>query len=291
MTTFRFIQAEKANFPIAFMCRHLGVSRSGYHAWATRPPSRRAVADQVLLRHIRTIHQSSRGTYGAPRIHAELRFAGMRCSRKRVARLMRGHRIQGIHVRRPFRTTRRASVPVAAHDLVERSFDADRPNVLWASDITYCRTAEGYVYLAAIVDCYSRRVVGWAMAPHLRTELVADALEMALRRRRPSAGLIHHSDHGCQYTSLAFSRRLRLAGLVPSMGSVGDAYDNAVVESFFGTLKRELVHRHRWTTRQELVTAVFAYIEGFYNRRRRHSFNGHLSPAQFEERYAAGALV
>lgn len=291
MSVFRFIAAEKATFPVAFMCRHLGVSRSGYHAWAMRPPSSRAIADAQLTLEIVGVHERSRGTYGAPRIHAELAWEGHRVGRKRVARLMGRAGIQGVHVGRAFRTTRRSRWAAPAPDLVLRSFTAPAPDRLWVADVTYLRTGEGWLYLAAIVDCFSRRVVGWSMADHLRTELVADALEMAICRRRPAEGLVHHSDAGTQYTSLAFGRRLRQAGIAPSMGSVGDAYDNAVAESFFGTLKRELVHRHRFPTRAAARTAVFDYIECFYNRQRRHSTNGQLSPEEYERRYAARSAV
>jgi putative transposase len=284
---FRFIAAEKAHFPIAFMCRHLEVSRSGYHAWVTRPPSRRAVADQDLTRQIIRIHDASRRTYGAPRIHAELTFEGQRVGRKRVARLMRTARIQGVHVRRRFRTTRRSRWATPAPDLVLRSFTASAPDRLWVADVTYVKTSEGWLYMAAIVDCFSRRVVGWSMADHLRTELVAEALEMAISRRRPGAGLVHHSDAGTQYTSLAFGRRLRQAGIAPSMGTVGDALDNAVAESFFGTLKRELAHRHVFPTRAAARAALFDYIEVFFNRQRHHSTIGQVAPAEFERRYDA----
>jgi putative transposase len=284
---YRFIAAQKAHFPIAFMCPRLGVSRSGYHAWRVRPPSRRAVVDAELSQEITRIYERSRRTYGAPRIWAELAFEGHRVGRKRVARLMRQARIQGVHVRRRFRTTRRSRWATPAPDLVLRSFRAPAPDRLWVADVTYIRTGEGWLYLAAIVDCFSRRVVGWSMADHLRTELVADALEMAITRRRPGAGLVHHSDAGTQYTSLAFGRRLRQAGIAPSMGTVGDALDNAVAESFFGTLKRELVHRHLFPTRTAARTAVFDYIEVFFNRQRRHSTIGQLSPAEFERRYVA----
>jgi putative transposase len=291
VSIYRFISVEKAIYPISFVCSHLGVSRSGYHAWAVRPPSARAVADADLTREIVRIHEASRATYGAPRIHAELLYGGTRCGRKRVARLMRHARIQGVYVRRRFRTTRRSRWAAPAPDLVLRSFTAPAPDRLWVADVTYVRTNEGWLYLAAIVDCFSRRVVGWSMAPYLRTELVADALEMAVSRRRPATGLVHHSDQGTQYTSLAFGRRLRQAGIAPSMGSVGDAYDNAVVESFFGTLKRELVHRNRFPTRAAARTALFDYIEVFYNRRRLHSTIGQLSPEEHERRYAARSAV
>jgi len=287
VSCFRFISAEKATFPIAFMCRHLGVSRSGYHAWARRAPSPRAIADQVLTDRIRAVHEASRWTYGAPRVWVELGYEGHRISRKRVARLMRRAGLQGSYLRRRYRTTRRLAGASPAPDLVERRFTAARPDRLWMADITYCRTDEGFLHLAAVLDCFSRRVVGWAMAPHLRTELVADALDMAIARRRPQAGLVHHSDQGSQYVSLGFGRRLREAGILPSMGSVGDAYDNAVVESFFGTVKLELVNRHRWPTRAALRTALFDYIEVFYNRRRLHRHNGQLSPEEMERRFTA----
>jgi putative transposase len=211
--------------------------------------------------------------------------------RKRVARLMRAAHLQGIPVRRPFRTTRVAHGVAPAPDLLERRFTATAPDLVWVADITYVRTGEGWLFLAAIVDCFSRRVVGWSMASHLRTELVLDALDLAIGRRRPSPGLVHHSDRGTQFTSLAFGRRLRQAGIMPSMGSVGDAYDNAVAESFFSTIKRELLDRERWPTRAAARTAAFDYIEVFYNRRRLHSTNGQLSPAEFERRYGPEVTV
>ena len=287
MKVFRFIHAEKASFPVRFMCTKLGVSRSGYYAWVTRPPSARAVHDAELTKAIVRIHETSRRTYGSPRIHAELCYEGHRVGRNRVARLMRSARIQGICVRRPYRTTRRARGIAPAPDLVDRHFATDRPNRLWVADITYVPTGEGFLHLAAVIDCFSRGCVGWAMEPHLRTDLVVDALEMAVKRRRPAAGLIHHSDQGSQYISLAFGRRLKESEIFPSMGSVGDAYDNAVAESFFGTLKAELVHRHRFRTRAEAKAAIFEWIEVFYNRQRLHSTNGQLSPAEYERRYAA----
>ena len=279
------MSAEKATFPIRFMCRHLGVSPSGFYDFTRRPPSRRQVSDRELTRRIVQVWEASRRTYGAPRIFAELRYEGHRLSRKRVARLMRQARIQGVHVRRRYRTTRRAAGIAPAPDLVVRRFNAPQRDRIWAADITYVRTGEGFLHLAAVLDLHSRGVVGWAMAPHLRTELVVDALEMAITRRRPGPGLVHHSDQGTQYTSFAFGRRLREAGVVPSMGAVGTAYDNAVVESFFGTLKRELVHRRRFATRQDARSAIFEWIEVFYNRQRRHSTLGQLSPAEFEGSY------
>jgi putative transposase len=280
---FEFIQAEKAHHEVRTMCRVLGVSRSGFYAWSRRPPSRRDVDDERLLRAIRRIHAASRETYGAPRIHAELTFDGHRVSRKRIARLMRQAQLSGL--RRPKRRRGgRGSAQVGpVTDLVGRRFSPEGPDRIWVADITSVDTREGWLHLAVVMDLFSRRIVGWAMAPHLRTELVADALEMAIVRRKPGPGLIHHSDRGCQYTSLGFGRKLRESGIVPSMGAVGTAYDNAVAESFFATFKKDLIHRHTWSTRDRLRLAIFDYIETFYNRRRRHSTLGQLSPAAFEE--------
>ena len=285
---FRFIQAEQAGCPVAFMCARLGVSTGGYSAWRVRRPSARAVADAGLTATIRAIHAGSRGTYGAPRVHAELAEAhGIRCGRKRVARLMRRADLVGVCRRRGARTTRRDETTRPSDDLVHRSFAATGPDRLWVADITYLPTWQGFLYLAVILDAFSRRVVGWAMADHLRADLVLGALEMALWNRRPSAGLVHHSDHGCQYTSLAFGRRCRQAGITLSMGSVGDCYDNAMAESFFATLECELVARSRWRTHAEARMAVFDYLEGFYNPRRRHSALAYLSPAEYERRHQA----
>jgi putative transposase len=285
---FRFIQAEKANHHVRTLCRLLGVSSSGYYAFCSRPPSRRALQDLELTEQILTIHQASRRNYGAPRIHAALQFEGRRCAKKRVARLMKRACIQGVPTRRRYCTTRRAASQPIAPDLLGRNFTAAAPNRVWVADITYVATVEGFLHLSAIEDLFSRAVVGWSMAPHLRTELVADALAMATTRRRPQAGLIHHSDQGCQYTSLEFGRRLKESGILPSMGAVGTAYDNAVAESFFATLKRELVAKHRWPTRAAARAAIFEYIECFYNRTRLHSTNGMLSPEQLERRYGEG---
>jgi putative transposase len=284
--TFRFITTEKAAFPIAFMCRHLSVSKSGYYAWAQRAVSARARADTALEGRIREIHASSRGTYGAPRIHAELaEVDDLHCGRKRVARLMRAVGLVGVCRRRKVRTTQRDDAAPLSDDMVQRAFTADAPDQLWVADITYLPTWHGFFYLAVVLDACSRRVVGWAMADHLRTELVLNALEMALWNRRPAAGLIHHSDHGCQYTSLAFGRRCRESGIAQSMGSVGDCYDNAMAESFNATLECELIARSRWRNHSEARMAVFDFIEGFYNPHRRHSALEYLSPAEYERRY------
>ena len=286
MRIFGFIEAEKARFPIAFMARRLGVSKSGYYAWRGRPPSARAAADAALVGTIRAIHARSRGTYGAPRVHAELADEHeVRCGRKRVARLMRLAGLAGVCRRGRIRTTRRDGAAAPAEDLVRRAFVADGPDRLWVADITYLPTWQGFLYLAVILDAFSRRVVGWAMAEHLRAELVLEALEMALWVRRPAGRLVHHSDRGCQYTSLAFGQRCRKAGIALSMGSVGDCYDNAMAESFFATLECELVDRSRWRTHAEARLAVFDFVEGFYNPRRRHSALGYVSPAEFERRY------
>lgn len=276
---------EKAAHDVATMCRVLDVSPSGYYAWRTRPPCARTQADQALLDRIRVIHTQSRQTYGAPRIHAELRDTGVHCGRKRVARLMRQAGVAGAHRRRRLRTTVRDQQAVPAPDLVARAFHADHPDRLWIADITYVRTWSGWLYVAVVLDAFSRRVVGWAMTEDLRTELVLDALNMALWNRRPSAGVVHHSDRGCQYTSLAFGRRCREAGIVPSMGRRGDAYDNAMAEAFFATLETELLMRRSFPHRGAARTAIFDYIEGFYNPRRRHSTLGYLSPAEYERRW------
>ena len=289
---FRFIDAEKTSFSIAFMCQRLGVSRAGYYAWTKRPPSARAIADAQLTATIHQIHVGSRGTYGVPRMHAELRQEhGVHCGRKRVARLMRIAQLRGVCRRRHVRTTRRDEQAQVNDDLVQRQFTASRPNTLWVADITYLPTWQGFLYLAVIIDAFSRRVVGWSMASHLRTELVLDALEMALWNRRPGPGLIHHADHGAQYTSLALGRRCREAGISPSMGSIGDCFDNALAESFFASLECELIDRSRWRTRTEARMAVFDYIECFYNPRRRHSGLAYLSPVTFERRHSNQTTV
>jgi putative transposase len=280
---FAFIAAEKANYPVALMCRALEVNRTSFHDWERRPPSDRSLQDAWLLEQIKQIHEQKRRVYGAPRIHAELRLGrGIRVGRKRVERLMKSAQISGLVPRKQGRTTIRVPGVRVADDLVERQFRPTAPNVLWLADITYLRTWEGWLYLAAVQDAYSRRIVGWSMADHMRAELVVDALTMAVHRRRPDPGLVHHSDQGSQYVSLGFGQAARDAGIAISMGSRGDAYDNAVAESFFATLKKELVHRRSWQTKRELGSAVFEYIEAFYNRERRHSTLGMLSPAQYE---------
>jgi len=280
------VTAHQAVHPVSPTCRALGVSPSGYYAWRKRPLSPRARADVELTAQIEGVHRDSRGTYGAPRIHAELAAQGIHIGRKRVARLMRTVGLQGVS-RRKFRTTVRDETARPAPDLVDRQFTAAGPDRLWVADITYVPTWAGFLYLAVVLDAWSRRVIGWAMASHLRTELVLAALDMALAQRRQTA-VIHHSAHGWQYTSLAFGRRCRDAGVRPSMGSVGDAYDNAMCESFFATLECELLDRERFRTQADARLAVFDFIEGWYNPRRRHSALDYLSPMLFERSQETG---
>jgi putative transposase len=256
-----------------------------------RPPSRRAQQDALLTEKIREIHSRSRETYGYPRVHAELRSLGIGCGRRRVARLMRAAGLRGCTRGRKRRTTRRDPRAAPAPDLLCRNFVACQPNKVWLADITYVPTQEGFLYLAFILDTYSRRIVGWSMDCRMRTELVVDALEMAVWRRRPVAGLVHHSDRGVQYTAISFGKRLEEVGIVPSMGRTGTALDNAMAESFIATLKTELVHRRRFPDREVARSTVFEYLEGFYNRRRLHSALSYRSPADYEEATMEGAAV
>lgn len=291
MKVFELIDAEKTSYSVSMLCKVLEVSRSGYYDWRGRPPSGRECENIALTEQIREIHHRSRETYGYPRVHAELRALGVRCSRKRVARLMQKDGLQGcIRGRRTKRTTRQDPLAIPAPDLVERNFCAPAPNRVWTADITYLLTEEGFLYLAFILDVYSRKVVGWSMANHLRSELVAAALEMAIRRRNPSVGLIHHSDRGAQYTALSFGRKLEKAGIVPSMSRVGSALDNAISESFVSTLKSE-IGVSRYPTRQAARASTFEFIELFYNRVRRHSSLGYLSPAEYEQAILEEAAV
>ena len=283
------MSANQARFRVATMARVLGVSTSGYYAWRRRPTSVRAQADADLTVRVRAIHDDSRGTYGAPRIHAELAEAGVAVGRKRVARVMRAAGIAGVTRRRGPRTTRRDVQARPAPDRVERHFAADAPNRLWVADITYVPTLVGFLYLGIVLDVFSRRVVGWAMATHLRTQLVIEALEMAVAQRRPEA-VVHHSDQGCQYTSLAFGVRCRKWGVALSMGSVGDCFDNAMAESFFATLECELLDRTRLSTHAEARAAIFDFVEGWYNTRRRHSALGYMSPLEFERLHEANPV-
>jgi putative transposase len=291
MSIFNLIDAERASYPVAVLCRVLGVSKSGYYAWRARPPSERRRQDTLLTEKIREIHSRSRETYGYPRVHAELRSLGVRCGRRRVARLMRAAGLRGCVRGKKRRTTRRNPRAAPAPDLLCRDFVAARPNKVWLADITYIPTREGFLYLAFILDTHSRKVVGWSMAAHMRTELVVDALEMAVWRRGPVAGLVHHSDRGIQYTAISFGKRLEEAGVVPSMGRTGTALDNAMAESFIATLKSELVHRRHFPDRDVARSAIFEYLEGFYNRRRLHSALGYKSPVSYEEATMEGVAV
>jgi putative transposase len=277
------VRAHQACYAVRTICRVLGVSPSGYYAWSRRPRSQRAETDESLLVEVREIHRRSQGTYGSPRIQEELAAQGSAVGRKRVARLMREAGLAGVSRRRAFRTTVRSADRRPAPDLVERNFAAQGANQLWVADITYIPTGAGFLYLSVVLDVWSRRIVGWSMATHLRTELVLEALDMALQQRRPT-GVIHHSDQGTQYTSFAFGERCRSAGVRPSMGSVGDCFDNAMCESFFATLECELLDRSKFKTQAEARQAVFEFIEGWYNPWRRHSGLGYLSPAAFERR-------
>jgi putative transposase len=272
-------------YPVAVTCRLLEVSRSGYYDWCTRAPSARSLADAALADTIVAVHADSRGTYGSPRVHAELRLGlGIRCGRKRVARIMRSLGVRGVCHRRKLRNR---PAPAVHDDLVRRVFSAETIDRVWFTDITQHRAADGWVYCAAVIDACSRRVVGWSIADHLRTELVADALQMAKWQRRPAPGTVVHSDRGTQYTSWIFGHRLRQAGLLGSMGRVASSVDNALVESFWSTMQRELLDRQAWASRVELAAAIFEWIEGWYNPRRRHSSLGYLSPAQFEALHTA----
>jgi putative transposase len=278
------VRAHQAEYKVATMCRVLEVSTSGYYAWLKRPASERAGRDAQLSERIVEIHEDSRKTYGVPRVHAELKADGERVARKRVARLMRAAGRQGASRRSKVFTTQRDRDARPAPDLVDRKFEATGPDQLWVADITYIPTWMGFLYLAVVLDVWSRRIVGWAMENHLRTELVLEALDMALWQRRP-ASVIHHSDQGCQYTSIGFGLRCREAGVRPSMGSVGDCYDNAMCESFFATLECELLADRRFRAQAEAKMSVFEFIEGWYNPRRRHSALGYLSPVDFERHH------
>jgi transposase InsO family protein len=290
VSRYRFIAAQKASYSVARMCRVLQVAPSGYYAWCQDRVSPRAQANRVLLEQIGAIHQRSHGTYGAPRVHAELRDRKQHVSRKRVARLMRSAGLVGRPPRR-FRRTTVADQHVQAEDLVQRQFTATAPDQIWFGDITYIRTWQGWLYLAVLLDAYSRKVVGWAMADHLRTELASSALHMALRSRRPASGLIHHTDRGVQYTSVAYRQVLAAHQVRPSVGKPGTCWDNAVAESFFATLKNELVHRHTWSTHQQAKQAIFEFIAGWYNQHRRHSALGYRSPAAVEQRTTSAPLA
>ncbi len=279
------MSANQTAFPVAVMARVLGVSKAGFYAWRERAPSARQVADGALLARVQDVHVASRDTYGAPRVHAALQAQGERHGRKRIARLMRVAGLVGAcHRRGGPTTTRRDQEARPAPDLVDRNFRAQAPDRLWVADITYVPTMSGFLYLAVVLDVFSRRIVGWSMQNHLRTELIVKALDVAVGQRKPQ-DVIHHSDQGCQYTSLAFGSRCKEAGVRPSMGSVGDAYDNAMAESFFSTLECELLSRRSFSSQAEARMACFTYIEAFYNPLRLHSGLGYRSPVDYEKTY------
>jgi transposase InsO family protein len=281
--SYTFMAAHEGEFKIERMCRVLGVGRSGYYAWRSRPASQRARANETLLEKIQAEYETSRATYGSPRIHAALQRQGVRCSRKRVARLMQIHQIRARtkKKRRPV-TTQREAGAIPAPNLLNREFSASLPNQKWVSDITYIDTLEGWLYLAVVLDLFSRRIVGWAMADHMEAPLVEAAWNMALIQRDPQAGLLHHSDQGRQYTSTIYQNALATSHCQVSMSRVGNCYDNAVMESFFATLKTECAN-HPFATRTQARSAIFEYMEAWYNRHRLHSSLGYLSPADFEQ--------
>jgi putative transposase len=280
---FRFIEDRRADYPVKIMCGVLGVSPAGYYAWRSRPESGRSAANRDLLSDIRRVHRDNRGRYGSPRVHAELQAQGRGVSRGRIERLMRHHGIRAIMAqpRRVRTTDSRHDLPIAPN-LLDRNFSAAAPNRIWLADITYIDTDQGWLYLAAVMDLYSRRIVGWAMRDHLRTELPLAALRMAIQARRPDANLMHHSDRGVQYASTDYRKLMQAAGFQASMSRKADCYDNAPMESFFHTLKTELVHHRRYATPAEAKRDIFAFIEGFYNRTRLHSAIGYMSPVEME---------
>jgi len=279
---YQCIDRRRTNYPVRMMCRSLMVSPSGYYAWRVRPESRRTVYDRELTRAIRRIHAESDGTYGSPRIHVELQAEGFSCGRIKVARLMRKAGLKGCPKRR-FRVTSRGG-HVSARNLLEQNFSAPSTNQRWASDITFIWTGQGWLYLAVVMDLYSRRIVGWSMSRRINRHLVLNALNMALDQRHIERELIHHSDRGAQYLSDDFQGLLKKHGISCSLSGAGSCYDNAVVESFFATLKRERVKRRKYRTRDQARADVFDYIERFYNRQRRHGYVGNISPVEFEER-------
>lgn len=280
---FQFIDAHRKEFRLDVMCRVLDVTKSGYFTWQGRPASTRELQDTALTAEIKQIHETSKGRYGVPRVHAELHEQGWPCSRRRVARLMATAGLKGRDRKKYKRTTNSDHGHPLANDLVQRRFKVERPNTVWAADISFLPTREGWLYLSVILDLHSRRVVGWAMGDRLTTDLPLAALHMAFTGRNPPPGVIHHSDRGSQYTSRLYQAALKAGGAVPSMGRKGDCFDNAVVESFFSTLKRELLLENVFLTRQEGRGQVFEYLEVFYNRQRRHSTLGYKTPLEFEQ--------
>ena len=282
---FRFISEHQDEFPVLRMCKVLEVSPSGYYAWRHRPPSAREMANRELFKKIEAVYNESDGTYGSPRIFRELKEQGVPCSENRVARLMALYKLKAKQVRRYRSTTKRNKNHRAAPNVLKRDFTTERPDQKWLSDITYIPTEEGWLYLAAILDLYSRRIVGWAMSERMTSDLTKTALRMAIKQRQPTSALIHHSDQGSQYTDHSYQALLESHGIRPSMNGVGTWYDNAPMESFFGTLKSERVHHRVYRTRAEARPDLFYYIEAFYNRRRRHSSLDYLSPEAYENLY------
>jgi putative transposase len=280
---YQFIDDQRDDFPVTRMCQVLAVSPSGYYAWRKRPASAREMANQELYQQIEAVYHENQGVYGSPRIYQELKAQGVACSENRIARLMRLRGLRAKQSRQFKTTTRRNKAHPVAPNLLKRDFKADRPDQKWLADITYLATGEGWLYLAAILDLYTRRIVGWAMSERMTSDLTIAALEMALLQRRPDAGLIHHSDQGSQYTDQKYQALLKAHSIRASMNGVGSWYDNAPMESFFGTLKSERVHHYAYATRDEAKTDVFYYIEAFYNRRRRHSALDYLSPEAYEQ--------
>ena len=280
---FRFIEDRRADYPVTILCNTLGVSPAGYYAWRSREESRRTTANIALLAAVRQVHQDSGGRYGSPRVHAALRVQGRGASRGRIERLMHRHGVRAIMAspRRVRTTDSRHGLPIAPN-LIGRNFATAAANRIWLADITYIPTAEGWLYLAAIMDLFSRKIVGWAMRDHMQVELVSSALTMAIQQQRPEAGLIHHSDRGVQYASHDYRAVLSAAGIIGSMSRKANCYDNAPMESFFHTLKTELVHHRQYETRAEAQRDIFAFIEGFYNRTRLHSAIGYISPIEME---------
>ena len=281
---YHLIKANRADFPVRSLCRVLGVSHSGYYDWQDRPASPRVIANEALTQQIKVIHQASKASYGMPRIYRELKSRSEKASKNRVARLMRLAHIKGITRRRHTVTTRQDRLAKKAPDLVKRQFTATAINQLWVADMTYLPTWEGFLYLAVVIDVFSRKVIGWAFAEKMTEHIVINALNMALLTRKP-ASVIHHSDQGSQYTSKAFRELCQKSGVQLSMGTVGDAYDNAMAESFFASLECELIDQHTWKTKIEARRAVFAWIEGWYNLKRLHSAIDYLSPIEFERKY------
>jgi putative transposase len=283
------MKVNQAQFPVLKMCSLFGVSRSGYYSWINRPKSARAIEDEKLTEDILQFHKDSKETYGAPRIHADLADAGTHIGKKRVARLMKAANIRGVSKKPHTVTTQSDEDAERPKDLVRRKFVAERPNQLWVADITYIPTWAGFIYLAVVLDVFSRKIVGWAIGRRMKTRLVLDALNMAVQQRCP-INVIHHSDQGSQYTSIAFGARCVEAGVQPSMGSVGDAYDNAMCESFFSTYEAEVIDRETFKTKIQAEHAAFEFIEGWYNPKRRHSALGMVSPMKYEKNYHAQRL-